>query len=204
MLRRYGPAKTKVVDVARALGVSHGSVYRHFASKAALRDAVAERWLARSLPRSRRSPTRRAPAPSGCALARPPRRRQAQQALEDPELFRPTSSSRSRRARSSQAHVETLAGTARPDRRRRRGARRVRRTDPEPPAAPSSTRPPASTTPPTPPSGPTPGSRAYEARLSARLAALRPSEQRRANESPQRLSKNTDACPARTPAAPFE
>jgi AcrR family transcriptional regulator len=35
------------VDVARALGVSHGSVYRHFPSKAALRDAVTERWLAR-------------------------------------------------------------------------------------------------------------------------------------------------------------
>jgi AcrR family transcriptional regulator len=34
------------VDVARALGVSHGSVYRHFPSKAALRDAVTERWLA--------------------------------------------------------------------------------------------------------------------------------------------------------------
>jgi AcrR family transcriptional regulator len=33
-------------DVARALGVSHGSVYRHFPSKAALRDAVTERWLA--------------------------------------------------------------------------------------------------------------------------------------------------------------
>lgn len=47
VLRRYGPAKTTVVDVARALGVSHGSVYRHFESKAALRDAVAERWLAR-------------------------------------------------------------------------------------------------------------------------------------------------------------
>lgn len=47
VLRRYGPAKTTVVDVARALGVSHGTVYRHFASKAALRDAVAERWLAR-------------------------------------------------------------------------------------------------------------------------------------------------------------
>jgi AcrR family transcriptional regulator len=46
VLRRYGPAKTTVVDVARALGVSHGSVYRHFASKAALRDAVAKRWLA--------------------------------------------------------------------------------------------------------------------------------------------------------------
>ena len=45
VLRRYGPAKTTVVDVARALDVSHGSVYRHFPSKAALREAVAERWL---------------------------------------------------------------------------------------------------------------------------------------------------------------
>jgi AcrR family transcriptional regulator len=47
ILRRFGPAKATVVDVARALGVSHGSVYRHFPSKAALRDAVTERWLAR-------------------------------------------------------------------------------------------------------------------------------------------------------------
>ncbi|MFN8183799.1 MAG: TetR family transcriptional regulator [Candidatus Nanopelagicales bacterium] len=47
VLRRYGPAKASVVDVARALGVSHGSVYRHFASKAVLRDAVTERWLQR-------------------------------------------------------------------------------------------------------------------------------------------------------------
>ena len=47
VLRRYGPAKATVVDVARALGVSHGSVYRHFPSKAALRDAVTERWLDR-------------------------------------------------------------------------------------------------------------------------------------------------------------
>lgn len=46
VLRRFGPTKATVVDVARELGVSHGSVYRHFASKAALRDAVAERWLA--------------------------------------------------------------------------------------------------------------------------------------------------------------
>ena len=46
VLRRFGPAKTTVVDVARTLGVSHGSVYRHFGTKAALRDAVTERWLA--------------------------------------------------------------------------------------------------------------------------------------------------------------
>lgn len=44
-LRRYGPEKTTVLDVARLLGVSHGSVYRHFPSKAALREAVIRRWL---------------------------------------------------------------------------------------------------------------------------------------------------------------
>ncbi|MET9648223.1 TetR family transcriptional regulator [Streptomyces syringium] len=48
VLRRFGPAKATVVDVARALGVSHGSVYRHFGSKAALREAVTERWLDQS------------------------------------------------------------------------------------------------------------------------------------------------------------
>src|SRR5581483_8730049 len=47
VLARFGPQKTTVVDVARALGVSHGSVYRFFPSKAGLRDAVTERWLAR-------------------------------------------------------------------------------------------------------------------------------------------------------------
>ena len=47
VLRRFGPRKTTVVDVARELGVSHGAVYRHFPSKVALRDAVTERWLHR-------------------------------------------------------------------------------------------------------------------------------------------------------------
>lgn len=46
-LRRYGPDKTSVIDVARALKVSHGTLYRHFASKASLREAVTERWLRR-------------------------------------------------------------------------------------------------------------------------------------------------------------
>ncbi|MFD8544003.1 TetR family transcriptional regulator [Streptomyces sp. NPDC059649] len=48
VLRRYGPAKATVVDVARALGVSHGSVYRHFRTKTALREAVTARWLDRT------------------------------------------------------------------------------------------------------------------------------------------------------------
>lgn len=46
LLRRYGPAKTTVSDVARALRMSHANIYRHFASKTALQEAIAERWLA--------------------------------------------------------------------------------------------------------------------------------------------------------------
>ncbi len=45
LLRRHGIGKTTVVDVARALEMSHANVYRHFASKAELQDAVADRWL---------------------------------------------------------------------------------------------------------------------------------------------------------------
>jgi AcrR family transcriptional regulator len=46
-MRRHGPAKATVLDVARSLGVSHTAVYRHFPSKQALREAVTRRWLSR-------------------------------------------------------------------------------------------------------------------------------------------------------------
>ncbi|WP_430398980.1 TetR/AcrR family transcriptional regulator [Ferrovibrio sp.] len=39
-LRRFGAAKTNVVDIARALGTSHTTIYRHFRSKADIFDAV--------------------------------------------------------------------------------------------------------------------------------------------------------------------
>lgn len=47
VIAKHGPEKATVVDIARALGVSHGSVYRHFPSKAAIRAEVARRWLDR-------------------------------------------------------------------------------------------------------------------------------------------------------------
>jgi AcrR family transcriptional regulator len=47
LLARQGAGKTGVVDIARSLGMSHANVYRYFASKAELFDAVAERWLVR-------------------------------------------------------------------------------------------------------------------------------------------------------------
>jgi AcrR family transcriptional regulator len=87
-LRRYGPAKANVVDVARALGVSHGSVYRHFESKAALRDAVTDRWLARI-----GAPLEKIAAEDGPATDRLHRwlvklsKAKRKKALDDPELF---------------------------------------------------------------------------------------------------------------------
>ncbi|MFF2889666.1 TetR family transcriptional regulator [Paenibacillus sp. NPDC057967] len=49
VLRRFGPDKTSVVDIAKVLKVSHGTLYRHFASKSAIREAVTERWLHQSI-----------------------------------------------------------------------------------------------------------------------------------------------------------
>jgi AcrR family transcriptional regulator len=87
-LRRYGPAKANVVDVARALGVSHGSVYRHFESKAALRDAVTDRWLARI-----GNPLEKIASENGPAADRLHRwlvklsKAKRKKTLDDPELF---------------------------------------------------------------------------------------------------------------------
>jgi AcrR family transcriptional regulator len=39
-VRRFGEAKTNVVDIARALGTSHTTIYRHFRSKAEVFDAI--------------------------------------------------------------------------------------------------------------------------------------------------------------------
>jgi AcrR family transcriptional regulator len=111
VLRRFGPTKATVVDVARALGVSHGSVYRHFPSKAALRDAVTERWLARISAPLAAAANEGGPAPERLRrwldlLIRSKRGR----ALEDPELFA-TYMALVAEARSVvTTHVETLVG----------------------------------------------------------------------------------------------
>jgi AcrR family transcriptional regulator len=44
--RRVGYAKTAVADIAAALSMSPANVYRYFASKAAINEAIAERILA--------------------------------------------------------------------------------------------------------------------------------------------------------------
>ena len=88
VLRRYGLAKATVVDVARALDVSHGSVYRHFPSKASLRQAVAKRWLDRA-----NAPLEKIAEASGPAPARLEKWLRTmfeikyKKVCEDPEMF---------------------------------------------------------------------------------------------------------------------
>lgn len=91
VFRRFGPQKTTVVDVARSLGVSHGSVYRHFDSKVALRDAVVEAWLKRvsdplqAIADSDMAPPERLNAWFAALL-----KMKREKVTTDPELFRVT------------------------------------------------------------------------------------------------------------------
>jgi AcrR family transcriptional regulator len=110
VLRRFGLAKATVVDVARALDVSHGSVYRHFPSKASLRDAVAKRWLDRL-----NAPLHEIAESSGPARARLERwlrtlfSLKRSKVCDDPEMFQ-TYLTLAREARGVvQAHRERLA-----------------------------------------------------------------------------------------------
>ncbi len=88
VIRRFGPAKATVVDVARALGVSHAALYRHVATKAQLRDLVVGRWVEATMLPLREIAARPGPAPQRLrrlvdALIAVKRRR----AADDPELF---------------------------------------------------------------------------------------------------------------------
>ena len=89
VLRRFGLAKATVVDVARALDVSHGSVYRHFPSKASLRQAVAKRWLDRvSAPLAEdRGRLRARAGAAGTLAARAVLSTKQKKVCEDPEMF---------------------------------------------------------------------------------------------------------------------
>lgn len=88
VIRRFGPGKATVVDVARALGVSHAAVYRHVASKTELRELVVGRWVDQSMP-----PLRKAAGPGASAPRRLRRFVEALMASKrakvaaDPELF---------------------------------------------------------------------------------------------------------------------
>lgn len=113
VIRRHGPAKATVVDVARALGVSHAAVYRHVASKAELRCLVVGRWVEATMPPLRTIATLAGPAPQRLrrlfdALIATKRRR----AADDPELFAAYRTLAADAQSVAAAHVDELVGLA--------------------------------------------------------------------------------------------
>ncbi|KJK60058.1 TetR family transcriptional regulator [Saccharothrix sp. ST-888] len=109
VLRRFGPAKATVVDIARALGVSHGSVYRHFPSKAALREAVTQRWLDQAHHALAAITVERGPAAERLhrwlATLFAAKRKKA---LDDPEMFATYMTLVNELSAAVEAHIETL------------------------------------------------------------------------------------------------
>jgi len=111
VIRRFGPAKATVVDVARALGVSHTAVHKHVGSKAELRDMVLGRWLESTMPPLRAIVAERGPAPKRLrrlidALIAVKRRRSA----DDPELFTAYRTLAADAKSVIAAHVEEMIG----------------------------------------------------------------------------------------------
>lgn len=113
VIRRFGPAKATVVDVARALGVSHAAVYRHVATKADLRDLVVGGWAESTMPPLRTIAAKPGPAPKRLrqlvdAMIAVKRRR----AEDDPELFTAYRTLAADAQSVVTAHVEELVSLA--------------------------------------------------------------------------------------------
>jgi len=113
VIRRFGPDKATLVDVARALGVSHAAVYRHVTSKAKLRDLVVGRWIEATMPALRAIVDGAGPAPQrlrrlfdGLTAAKRMR------ATDDPELFAAYRTLAANAKSVIAAHIDELIGLA--------------------------------------------------------------------------------------------
>ena len=88
VIRKYGPAKTNLTDIAKVLKVSHASLYRHYDNKAQLFEEVAERWLNTiSLPLSTIVKETCPPELKLKSYLETLCRIKRQSALDDPEMF---------------------------------------------------------------------------------------------------------------------
>lgn len=113
VIRRFGPSKATVVDVARALGVSHAAVYRHVATKAELRELVVSRCAEATMPSLRAIAALPGPAPQRLrelfdALIAGKRR----WAAKDPELFAAYRTLAMEMQSVAAVHVEEFIGLA--------------------------------------------------------------------------------------------
>ncbi len=110
-MRRHGFERVRLRDVAGELGVSHVALYAHFADKAALLDAVTERWLDEvgaalaAIGSSPNSPTEKIRAWFVTFY-----RLKRERILHDPELYRAFDAAAQGRKPVFAAHLATLKG----------------------------------------------------------------------------------------------
>ena len=88
LLRRHGGGKLTVVDIARALKMSHANVYRFYRSKSAIFDAIIDEWLAALEAFVENIARRPAPAAERLeAVVLELHRKRKEKLLQDVELF---------------------------------------------------------------------------------------------------------------------
>lgn len=109
LLRRYGPDKLAVVDVARALGMSHANVYRFFGSKAELFGELVARWLGRLEGPLAAIAAEPAPAPDRLRRwAQTLHRQKREKVTADPEMFAAFDKAAEMAGPSVRGHLEHL------------------------------------------------------------------------------------------------
>jgi len=88
LLRRYGGDKMTVVDIARAMEMSHANVYRFFKTKSEILDAIVDDWLSKVEEFVEEIAKRPASASARIeAVVLELHRKRRQKLLEDAELF---------------------------------------------------------------------------------------------------------------------
>jgi AcrR family transcriptional regulator len=111
LLRRHGPDKLAVTDVARALKMSHANVYRFFENKAALIDTLVRRWLGRL-----EGPLGKIAAEDGPAPERLKRwaltlhRQKREKVSLEPEMFAAFDKAADQAGNAVRAHLDALEG----------------------------------------------------------------------------------------------
>ena len=108
-MREVGFEKVRLTDIAKDLGLSHAALYSHFKDKAALLDAVSERWL-RKIDDELEAICRKPKDPREKILAwmLALHRAKVAKVMHDPQLFRAFNFSVEVEKPFARKHLETL------------------------------------------------------------------------------------------------
>lgn len=132
-MRQEGFDKVRLTDIAKQLGVTHAALYLHFKDKAALLDAVSERWLIsvdESLDAICRSSSKE-PTEKIVAWVVALHRAKRAKVLHDPELYKSFDLLAHARKPYVRRHMETVRTQLEGMAREAIARRRLRDADPE-------------------------------------------------------------------------